>query len=97
MTYLLNLATRIKDDGFIEEREYRIITFGEPTLFYPNATGLIPRIEIDFDPSCLSGITVGPGQHMDKRESSVRIYLKHLGQSFDHVDVSQSKIPFTGL
>ena len=97
MVHLLSLATRIKHDGFQEESEYRIVTFCPPEMFSPNAIGMVPRVKIDFPPSCVRGIRIGPGQHMATRESSVRAYLDKHKDRYSHVEVSRSDIPFTGI
>jgi len=94
---LLGLATRLKHEGFKEEQEYRIVTFCPPEFFCPNDIGLIPRVSIGFDASCIKGIRIGPGQHMATRESSVRAYLNRHKDRYSHVTVCQSKTPFTGL
>lgn len=97
MVDLLSLATRFKHDGFEEEKECRIVTFCPPEFFSPSEIGLIPRVEIDFPPSCVRGIRIGPGQHMATRESSVRAYLHKHKDRYSHVEVSRSDIPFTGI
>lgn len=97
MVDLLNLAARVKHDGFEEEREYRIVTLCPPDFFWPSDIGLIPRVKIDFPPSCVRGIRIGPGQHVATRESSVRAYLHQHKDRYSHVEVSRSEIPFTGI
>ena len=93
---LLGLATRLKHEGFKEEHEYRIVTFCPPEFFSPSDIGLIPRVIIDFDPSCLKEVMIGPGQHMDTRKSSVRTFLDHHKDRYPDVTVSRSETPFTG-
>jgi len=96
LTAALDLATRLKHNGFQEEKEYRIVTFSPPEFFCPDAIGLIPRVNIQFDPACITEIIIGPGQHTDTRESSVRSYIQVQNNRYSGVEVSRSKIPFTG-
>ena len=93
---LLEVATRLKHHGFKEEREYRIVTFCPPDLFSPNDIGLIPRVSISFDPHCVKEVWIGPGQHMDTRESSVRTYFQKHKEKYPGVEVKRSDTPFTG-
>ena len=96
LTALLGLATRLKHQGFEEEKEYRIVRFCPPQLFTPNDIGLIPRVYIGFDRCCVKEVVIGPGQHMDTRESSVRAYLERHKDRYPEVTVSRSETPFTG-
>jgi hypothetical protein len=91
------LGTRFKHPGFKEEKEYRIVTFSPPELFSPQDTGLVPRVNIEFDPSCITEVWIGPGQHMDTRESSVRAYLQRHQDRYPNVTVHRSETPFTGI
>ena len=96
LTAALGLATRLKHPGFKEEDEYRIVTFSPPEFFSPNDLGLIPRVNIAFDPQCIKEVLIGPGQHMDTRESSVRAYLQRHQGRYAGVEVIRSETPFTG-
>ena len=93
----VGLGTRFKHPGFKEEKEYRIVTFSPPELFSPQDTGLVPRVNIEFDPSCITEVWIGPGQHMDTRESSVRAYLQRHQDRYPNVTVHRSETPFTGI
>ena len=93
----LNNATRQKHWGFREENEYRIIAFGTAHFHTPHETGLVPRVKITFDPGCIEEIMVGPGQHMEGREYSVRSYIQKHSDRYKHVKVTSSETPFTGI
>ena len=95
--WLLGLAIRFKHPGFKEEKEYRIVTPTPPEFFSPQDTGLVPRVNIEFDPSCVTEVWIGPGQHMDTRESSVRAYLQRHQDRYPNVTVHRSETPFTGI
>jgi DUF2971 family protein len=98
LNWLFQLASRLKHSGFEEEAEHRIVTFCPPEFFTPNEIGLIPRVSIDFAPSHIVEVMVGPGQHMDTRESSVRSFLHvHHKDRYEHVKVTRSETPFTGM
>jgi hypothetical protein len=81
LTALLDVAARLKHHGFQEEHEYRIATFTAPDFFDPSDIGLIPRVNIEFETSCVKEIMIGPGQHMETRESSVRAYFRGINKS----------------
>lgn len=101
---ILALAMRLKNPGFKEEGEYRIATFFVGEFFSPSDIGLVPRVALTFDPSCVKEVLIGPGLHMDTRESSVRYYLDSRidpqgtpGQSkYRGVEVSKSNTPYRG-
>ncbi|MEE6139853.1 DUF2971 domain-containing protein [Mycobacterium sp. 050128] len=93
---LLGVAACQKHWGFSEENEYRIVAFGTPDLHTPQDIGLVPRMNIRFDTSCVEEVQIGPGQHMDTRESSVRSYFKANDDRYPDVTVSRSETPFTG-
>lgn len=97
-------APRFKDDGFREEREWRIIiTDGEanPSYRVGNNVVIPYRIfegEMPFPPSDLpsrlpiTSITIGPGKDLALTEKSVRHFLDAKG--YDRVAILHSKIPF---
>ncbi len=102
MNWVVAMATRMKDPGFKEEKEYRIATFMIPDFFSPSDTGLVPRVAIEFDPSCVKEILIGPGQNMETRESSVRYYVQMKmdprvkRKKYPGVEVNPSKTPYRG-
>lgn len=94
---LLDIASRLKHKGFEEEREYRIVAFSPPEFFSPNEIGLIPRVNVAFDPGCVKEVLIGPGQHMVTRESSVQAYLQRHQNRYPGVEANRSETPFTGI
>ncbi|MEE6139854.1 DUF2971 domain-containing protein [Mycobacterium sp. 050128] len=94
---LLSKATRQKHWGFREEKEYRVIAFSTADFHRAQDTGLIPRMNITFDPPCIEEIMIGPGQHMETREASVRSYIQKHSDRYQHVKVTSSETPFTGI
>jgi hypothetical protein len=92
---LLDIAIRLKHRGFREEREYRIVTFTPPEFFSPSNIGLIPRVNVTFDPGCVKEVLIGPGQHMDTRETSVQAYFQKHQNRYPGVEVNRSETPFT--
>jgi Protein of unknown function (DUF2971) len=95
MAWILGIAVQTKNPGFEEENEYRILTFDDPDRYYPKAIGLVPRVFIKFDPSCVQEIMVGPGANLDLRKSSIE-YYRNMHMDYSHVEVSESSTPFRG-
>lgn len=97
---VMEFVTRQKHPGFKEEKEYRIVTFATPDRYDPGDIGLVPRVEIEFAPSCIKEIVIGPGPNKETRESSVRYYLDTKmveGEpKYPGVEVNPSGTPFTG-
>lgn len=96
MSWILGLIMQTKNPGFSEENEYRILTFAEPDRIHASHMGLIPRVDIRFDPACVKEIIVGPGAHQDVRQSSIEYYC-NARPHYSHVNVSPSKTPFRGM
>ena len=95
MSWILGMIMQTKNPGFAEENEYRIITFAEPDRIHASSIGLVPRVDIKFDPSCVKEILVGPGAHQNVRRSSVE-YYRNARPQYSHVEVSASETPFRG-
>lgn len=92
---LILTALRLKDKGFEEEKEYRMLVFANPDDFAATGRGLTPRVEIEFDPKCIKEVIVGPGPDRETRLSSVE-YYKTVHSDYSEVEVTPSKIPFRG-
>ena len=88
MAWILGIAVQTKNPGFEEENEYRILTFDDPDRFYPKAIGLVPRVFIKLDPSCVQEVMVGPGADLDLRKSSIE-YYRNTHEAYAHVEVTE--------
>jgi hypothetical protein len=95
MSWILGIIMQTKNPGFVEEKEYRVITFAEPDRIHATHMGLVPRVDLKFDPTCVKEIIVGPGGHQDVRQSSIEYYCNARPQ-YSHVVVWASETPFRG-
>ncbi|WP_094361406.1 DUF2971 domain-containing protein [Mycobacterium marinum] len=95
MGWILGIAIQTKNPGFVEEQEYRVVTFANPEMFHATDIGLVPRINIEFDPSCVKEIIVGPGGSLELRRSSIE-YFRNTHAEYSHVEVKVSDTPFRG-
>jgi hypothetical protein len=99
---LVKWAAAIKDKGFKEEEEWRLVSaqFKSEPLFRPGKSFLVPYVEMDltnqhtprYEMDCIDSVTVGPTPHRDLSERSVR-------DAFDRYKVKcgttfPSEIPF---
>lgn len=76
-------------------KEYRMLAFANPVKFTATARGLIPRVEIEFDPKCIKEIIIGPGPDRETRLSSVEYYAT-TNSDYSDVTITPSSIPFRG-
>lgn len=96
LTVLRQLA-QVKNPGFREEREWRLLDISDEKRdlrFREGPLGLIPYKAHTFDPEALVSVTVGPGGNRSLRERSVR----HLIERFQperrwRVTVQTSEVP----
>ena len=95
-----DIAVRIKDPGFEEEAEWRLICtdYGHDSeivdlYFRQSRLGIVPYVTLDFPMEALSSIRIGPGGH-ESEVATVRELLRRTGFDYDDVDVSMSTIPF---
>lgn len=89
------LAPRIKNIGFIEEAEWRIIVRNplQKINFRASKTYLIPYIDLPIiKNNVIETIIIGPNPHPQRCIKSIEKLLNNCG--LGHVKVSQSKIPF---
>jgi hypothetical protein len=88
------LAT-LKDPGFQEEREWRVVMVFEPSdsedvKFRATPMAIVPYREWSFPLDAIRSIRVGPGQYLDVREEGVRRLLESLRSE---IPVVRSQIP----
>jgi hypothetical protein len=94
----------IKNPAFKEEREFRILAYipielrGEPCFFAsPSRIGLIPRVKLRFDPHCVRGIVVGPGEYMELRSESIEDFINAHRDLYPFAEVVKSNIPYRAI
>jgi len=97
----LFLAAFLKDPGFSEESEWRLVTRGElegttAPLFREGRSGLVPYVELplrlDEKPLTLKTVIVGPNPHVQLARQTAEALLRSYGVAFE--DVAASGIPF---
>jgi len=98
---LQNVIAVMKNPAFDEEREFRIVAhppdewWDQDSCFHVGSSiGLIPRIRISFDPGCIIGVTVGPGENMQLRQQSLEHYFDMHCDTYPSVQVTESGVPF---
>ncbi|MFK3672422.1 DUF2971 domain-containing protein [Leifsonia aquatica] len=73
---VVNLLSRIKNPGFREERESRLVALlaHDPSRlsFRATASGLAPYLECPFPPEALVEVVVGPGERQDVHALAAR-------------------------
>jgi len=99
---LVKWAAAIKDQGFREEEEWRLVSarFGPKPIFRPGRSFLVPYIEMDLANKhvprgkidCINSVIVGPTPHPELSEKAV-------ADAFDKYEVNyqttfRSTIPF---
>jgi hypothetical protein len=97
---ILRWAPAIKDKGFEEETEWRLVTRGmrSDSLLREGSSFLIPYIEFDLTGEskkgidCIDSVTLGPTPHPELSEQSVKDLLHRHGVS--NCSTSCSGIPF---
>lgn len=95
---LLPRLVRVKNPGFAEEREWRLIkkvwNYDEtPEIrFRPSPVGPVPYNVHSIPAECVNEVILGPGSYTLARKAAVEGMLRYCG--FIGVDVLVSKIPF---
>lgn len=92
------LAPLIKDKGFQEEQEWRLISDTTVSLetieFRKGASFVIPYVSLNLLPfnELISSIIIGPTPHPDISLETLRMLL--LRENFGHLNLLPSKVPF---
>ncbi len=97
---ICKLAPVIKDESFIEEQEWRLISSTSDNKknmdFREGAYSLIPylnfHLKIGKSKDCFKRIVVGPSPHTDLAHNSLQMFLEH--NSLESVEVVNSRIPY---
>ena len=99
-TSICKLAPILKDESFIEEQEWRLVstaTGGEKNMaFREGVFSLIPYLNFKIcdqnSKDCLNKIVVGPSPHTDLATNSLSMFLKQ--NKLPKVEIVTSRIPF---
>ncbi len=97
---ICKLAPVIKDESFIEEQEWRLISSAngnEKNMAFREGTySLIPYLNFSLKPAnskdCFKRIVVGPSPHTDLATNSLQMFLAH--NNLENVEVASSRIPY---
>jgi hypothetical protein len=91
---IMEISPSLKDDSFINEKEYRIVQKDEPseTEYRQGNSMIIPYILLDNGKLPISKIIVGPTPHPELSKLSVESLLK--SEKYEGVEVKISKIPY---
>jgi len=98
---ILPKLAKIKNPGFSEEKEWRLLRqYAVVDLnrnktelkFRPSQMGPISFVEIEFPKNAVTEIVIGPGTQMDSRELAVRNLLSYF--DYRNVVVRPSTVPF---
>lgn len=95
---------RIKNPAFAEEQEFRVVAhppdkkwYGGSCFHAPTGIGLVPRLVLAFDPACITGVTVGPGELMEIRKQSLEHFFDVHWDKYPNVEVELSNVPFRAI
>lgn len=96
---VLPVLAKIKDPGFEEEKEWRLLltTDGRPEVvkFRGGSTGLVPYVSAQWPREALKEIIVGPGPDLELRADAVRQLLRSdIDVDGSGIVVTTSSIPF---
>jgi hypothetical protein len=88
---VVRLLAQIKNPGFREEHEQRLITVLQqetgPLRFRPTRRGPVPYLVCPFEPEALIELIVGPGEQQASNEFAARQALQYFGfDPFARVD-----------
>ncbi len=101
---LIIASLRMKNEGFSEEREHRIIVSIEgedrakKVQFRANNNIVIPYIAWNFDPKAIKAIHIGPVKDKELSRQSIENMLRHLSgvspELYGHIEVKESLISY---
>jgi hypothetical protein len=96
---VMRLLAQIKNPGFREEHEQRLIAVLQqetgPLRFRPTRRGPVPYLACPFEPKALVEVIVGPGDQQAANEFAARQALQHFGfDPFALVEVRRSSTSY---
>ncbi|EOC1764744.1 DUF2971 domain-containing protein [Vibrio fluvialis] len=103
---LVIASLRMKNEGFSEEKEHRMIVSVEGTdrskqvKFRARNDVVIPYITWDFDPTAIKAIHVGPVKDKDLTRKSIENMLRYQSEIapelYGHIEIKESNISYRG-
>jgi len=105
---LIELAATFKDEGFLEEQEFRIViqtsTDDDSIKYSPKNNKLIPYLEKNISLNCIKAIHIGPMADQELAYTAMSSFVKKikgnwLAESLNggyELSVKKSSIPFRG-
>ncbi|HHY0362504.1 TPA: DUF2971 domain-containing protein [Vibrio cholerae] len=101
---LVIASLRMKNEGFSEEKEHRMIVSVEGSdrakqvKFRAKNDIVIPYIAWDIDPKAIKAIHVGPVKDKDLTRKSIENMLRHQSEIspdfYEHIEIKESKISY---
>ncbi|HDV5396690.1 TPA: DUF2971 domain-containing protein [Vibrio cholerae] len=89
-----------KDSNFSEEREVRLLLQPHENVTpFIRCKGnlLVPYFKVSFDSEIVEEIIIGPSTNSDLAEEGIRVFLRGLGDNYQHVRVKHSQIPYRNV
>jgi Protein of unknown function (DUF2971) len=97
-TLVMPALATVKHDAFAEEKEWRLIVVSaertERVAFRSGGLGVIPYIELGFEPAAIEEVVIGPGAEGPLRERGLQRLLAAVG--LQDVVIRQSEAPYRG-
>lgn len=93
----MGVASFIKDEAYADEKEYRILAFGENEILFRERNGeIIPYVEYKVPIEALANVIVGPTRDFERTRNSIMLLLNNKDISWSPDKIIQSNVPYRG-